>query len=188
MLAGIPIHDVTQEHIKMVFRDAFFNSVPRWMKNIWLAQRSAKLVISTTKENGRLWGKLASMSDELRFTKMELDEVTEFQRLPSFHLAGHYEAEVMERLENQQIVVSLTSYQWNYKLVMIGYDGAPDYFARTMAKETGKSWMNEIYPKIADAMKIDPDDRHPELLDIDPRETARKERQERLLRHMEEII
>ena len=150
----------------------YFN-LRRWVKCVWFAYTNAKNLAATAQENGRLWGKLATLSDELRFTKRERDELIDYNRMDPVSLAAHYTVEVAVvddviapvREEFKQVLIELVSLQRYVELKILKFKDVPDAIARRMAEDTGRQWVDEIYPKIATALGVPAHKQNPKRLD-----------------------
>jgi len=152
-----------------------YYNLKRWLRLVWFARTNAKLLHDTAQENGVLWGKIAKLSDDLRFTRLELDEVSEYNKFDALQLAPQYEAVASESAEYHHLTVDLMAYRQHYDFVTLGFDGAPDFLARKLAEETGRSWMENIYPKIATAMGVKKHKRNPKRLDFQSDERRRRD-------------
>ncbi len=143
-------------------RNILFN-VKRWVKCVWFARTNAWQLSMTAQENGVLWGKLATAHDELRFVKRELDEVVAYGKGDPVSLASHYRVDAaiahedgaLVREEYQRVLIELVSTRKYVELGLLrrGKE-APDAVARRMAEDTGAQWVEEIYPKLADALGV----------------------------------
>ncbi len=141
----------------------FFN-VKRWVRLVWFLRTNARLLSSTARENGVLWGKLATTHDELKFTQRELQETVDYTKLSPVSLAGNYKVEVTVgdgdmsapvREEYQRVCIELLHVRKYVELTMMSRNKeAPDAVARRMAEDTGARWVEEIYPKLATALGV----------------------------------
>ena len=163
--------NATEQHIKCMISRM---SISRWLRNIWLAQRSAKLVVSTSRENGMLWGKLATVHDELKFVRRELDEVLAYSKMNPVSLASHYRVDAViadevsapVRDKYQHVVIELVRMRQYVELGMLRVsEEAPDAVARKMAEDTGAQWVEQIYPKLAEALGVPENKRNASRLD-----------------------
>ena len=142
-------------------RSIMFN-VSRWVKCVWFARTNARQLSITAQENGMLWGKLASVHDELKFVRRELDEVLSYGKMEPISLASHYRVDAVKddvntpvREEYQQVRIELVRMRQYVDLSLLRMnEEAPDAVARKMAEDTGAQWVEQIYPKLAEALGV----------------------------------